>query len=191
MAFGWMTHRRRRPFASVPTGRPTSCTSAASHGQSLETTMAQVVADELGLDIDAGAGGAGRHRLGADRPGHGRKPQRGHRRHRGGAGRPARSRPQVVAIVAHALEASPDDLEVVDGRVQVVGHADRGHELRRDRCDGVHGTGELAARACRSAWKATRRFTPVDVLHVVERVPPVRRRGRPRHRSRSRSCGTS
>jgi carbon-monoxide dehydrogenase large subunit len=32
----------------------------------------------------------------------------------------------MVAIVAHVLEASPDDLEVVDGRVQVIGTPSKG-----------------------------------------------------------------
>ena len=50
MAFGWMT----TDGATVrinQNGSVDVLTSAASHGQSLETTIAQVVADELGLDI--------------------------------------------------------------------------------------------------------------------------------------------
>ena len=51
MAFGWMT----TDGATVrigQNGRVDVFTSAASHGQSLETTIAQVVADELGVDIE-------------------------------------------------------------------------------------------------------------------------------------------
>ena len=50
MAFGWMTTDGATVRISQ-NGRADVLTSAASHGQSLETTIAQVVADELGLDI--------------------------------------------------------------------------------------------------------------------------------------------
>ena len=54
MAFGWMTTDGATVRISH-NGRADVFTSAASHGQSLETTIAQVVADELGLEIDARA----------------------------------------------------------------------------------------------------------------------------------------
>ncbi len=51
MAFGWMT----TDAATVRIGRNGQVdvyASTASHGQSYETTIAQVVADELGVDLD-------------------------------------------------------------------------------------------------------------------------------------------
>ena len=42
----------------------------------------------------------------------------------------AELRARIQALVAHNLEASPDDLELVDGRVQVVGTPDKGMTLK-------------------------------------------------------------
>jgi len=124
VAFGWMS----TDAAIVrigPTGRVDVWTSAASHGQSLETTLAQVVADELGVDIDhvrVIQGDTAAAPLG---------PGTGGSRSAVIPGTAARNaahevRERMVAIVAHALEASPDDIEVVDGRVQVIGTPSKG-----------------------------------------------------------------
>lgn len=127
MAFGWMS----TDCANVrigTNGKVDVAHSGASHGQSLDTTVAQVVADELGVDITdvrvvqgdtdstplgPGTGGSrsavilgGAARLAA-REVHGR----------------------VAQIVAHALEASPDDIEIVDGRAQVAGNPTAGMTL--------------------------------------------------------------
>jgi carbon-monoxide dehydrogenase large subunit len=89
-----------------------------SHGQSLETTIPQVVADHLGCDIDdvvlrqgsetpfgAGTGGS-RSAVIA-----------------GGAAQSAATtlREKIVALAAHLLEAAPEDLEVVHSVVSVRG----------------------------------------------------------------------
>jgi carbon-monoxide dehydrogenase large subunit len=124
MAFGWMS----TDAAIVrigQNGHADVLTTAASHGQSLETTLAQVVADELGMDIahvrvvqgDTAATPVG--------------PGTGGSRSAVIPGTAARNaahevRVRMVAIVAHLLEASPDDLEVVDGRVQVIGTPSKG-----------------------------------------------------------------
>jgi carbon-monoxide dehydrogenase large subunit len=124
MSFGWMA----TDAAIVRIGQNGSAdvlTTAASHGQSLETTLAQVVADELGLDLahvrvvqgDTAATPVG--------------PGTGGSRSAVIPGTAARLaaqevRTRMVSIVAHLLEASPDDLEVVDGRVQVVGTPSKG-----------------------------------------------------------------
>jgi len=96
-----------------------------SHGQGVETTMAQVVAEHLGVAIDdvvvvqgdtasapfgAGTGGS-RTAVVA-----------------GGAARAAslEVRDKVVEIAAHLLEAAPEDLDVEDGRVAVRGTPTRG-----------------------------------------------------------------
>jgi carbon-monoxide dehydrogenase large subunit len=124
MAFGWMT----TDGATVrinQNGRADVLTSAASHGQSLETTIAQVVADELGLDI------AHVRVLQGDTDSAPLGPGTGGSRSAVIAGTAAvhaarEVRDRMVAIVAHALEASPEDLEVVEGRIQVVGTPTKG-----------------------------------------------------------------
>jgi len=93
---------------------------SASHGHSLETTVVQVVADALGVDMDivtlvqgdttstpygGGTGGSRSAVLYS------------------GAAREAalEVRDKALRIAAHALEASPDDLELVDGAARVKG----------------------------------------------------------------------
>jgi carbon-monoxide dehydrogenase large subunit len=104
-----------------PSGHLTVQTWQVTHGQSHETTLAQVCADELGLPIDrvrivygdsettpfntisTGGSRAGTMAHGATR----------------GATRIIKE--QVLRIAAGLLEASEDDLELVDGNVQVRG----------------------------------------------------------------------
>ncbi len=89
-----------------------------SHGQSLETTMAQVVADELGVrpqDITLHQGygsgygfGTGGSRSAVIASGAARAAAVG-------------MRDKVVTIAAHLLEAAAEDLEVADGVISVKG----------------------------------------------------------------------
>jgi carbon-monoxide dehydrogenase large subunit len=127
MAFGWMS----TDAATVrigPNGRADVVTTGASHGQSLETTLAQVVADELGLDLAKVRVLQGDTDVAPLGPGTG-----GSRSAviAGGAARAAARevRERMLAIVAHELEASPEDLEIVDGRVQVVGTPVKGMSI--------------------------------------------------------------
>jgi carbon-monoxide dehydrogenase large subunit len=103
-----------------PTGSVTVALGTGSHGQGIETTMAQVVAEELGVDIDAvtvvqgdtdattfgrGTGGSGTAVI---------------------AGNSCRLacaevRAKAIDIAAHVMEAAPDDLELVDGVIAVKG----------------------------------------------------------------------
>jgi len=104
----------------APTGEVTVALGTGSHGQGIETTMAQVVAEELGVDIDdvvvvqgdtastpfgRGTGGSGTAVIA------------------GSACRAASEavRAKVVEIAAHLMEAAPGDLEIVDGVVSVKG----------------------------------------------------------------------
>jgi aerobic carbon-monoxide dehydrogenase large subunit len=103
-----------------PTGVVDVYLGSGSHGQGLETTTAQLVADHLGADIDRiavhqgdtegtpYAFGTGGSRSGPVL---------------GAAVRQAAmaAREKVVAIAAHLLEAAPDDLDVADGVVSVRG----------------------------------------------------------------------
>ena len=103
-----------------PSGKVNVYTSTGNHGQSLETTIAQVIADELGVPFDdvriiqndtartpygAGTGGSRSAAIAS------------------GAAHAAASsmRQKVLQIGAHLLEASVDDVEMVDGVVSVRG----------------------------------------------------------------------
>jgi aerobic carbon-monoxide dehydrogenase large subunit len=127
MAFGWMSS----DAATVRIGRNGKVdvyASTASHGQSYETTIAQVVADELGVALDnvrvIQGGDTSATPLG---PGTGGSrsmiPITAARTACG------ELRTRMMAIVAKALEASEDDLELVDGRVQVVGTPSSGMSI--------------------------------------------------------------
>jgi carbon-monoxide dehydrogenase large subunit len=108
-----------------PTGAVTVSIGSGSHGQGLETTMAQVVADELGLPLDSvvvvqgdtasspfgrGTGGSGSAIIGSN------------------ACRAAAGvvRDKAFAIAAHLMEANPADLEVRDGTIAVRGTPSHG-----------------------------------------------------------------
>jgi carbon-monoxide dehydrogenase large subunit len=124
MAFGWMTTDAATVRIGT-NGRVDVLTTGASHGQSLETTIAQVVADELGLDI------AHVRVIQGDTAAVPLGPGTGGSRSAVIAGTAAvqaahEVRTQAIALAAHLLEASPDDLEIVEGRVQVVGTPTKG-----------------------------------------------------------------
>jgi carbon-monoxide dehydrogenase large subunit len=103
-----------------PNGHADVVTSSASHGQSLETTIAQVVADELGLDIEKVAVIQGDTATTPYGPGTG-----GSRSAvlASGAAREASQevRRQMLHIAANQLEAAPEDLEIRAGRISVAG----------------------------------------------------------------------
>ncbi len=124
IAFGWMS----TDGATVkvgPNGRADVLTSAAGHGQSLETTIAQVVADELGIDVSHVRVLQGDTDAAPTGPGTG-----GSRSAviAGGAAQQAARevRSRMIAIAANELEAAPDDLEIVDGHIHVAGTPTRG-----------------------------------------------------------------
>lgn len=110
------------------TGAVTVYTGTSPHGQGHETTMAQVVADKLGVDpaqveILHGDTGTGAMGLGTY----------GSRTTAVGTESIARAADKVAtkarAIVAHALEAAPEDIELADGKFSVVGSPDKGMTL--------------------------------------------------------------
>ena len=101
-------------------GKVVAYMSTTSHGQSIETTMAQVVADTLGVGYDDVTV------IQADTQSTPYGPGTGGSRTAVIAGGAARSateslRDKVVSIAAHMLEASSDDLEIVDSTVSVRG----------------------------------------------------------------------
>ena len=124
MAFGWMSSDGATVRVGG-SGRVDVVTSAANHGQGVETTIAQVVADELGVDVShvrVLQGDTDSAPLG---PGTG-----GSRSavSTGSAALKAASevRANILSLAAHLLEAAPEDLEIQEGRVQVVGAPSRG-----------------------------------------------------------------
>jgi len=119
MASAWMSTDAATVRMS-PTGHVDVVMSTASHGQSLETTIAQVVADELGVelarvrvqqgDTDATPFGSG---TGGSRSAV--IPTNAARL----AAQEVRER--IVSIAAHRFESAPEDIELVDGRLYVIG----------------------------------------------------------------------
>jgi aerobic carbon-monoxide dehydrogenase large subunit len=110
------------------TGAVTVYTGTSPHGQGLETAMAQIVADKLGVDPsgvevvhgDTAIGPEGRNTYGS-------------RSLATGGEAVARATDKVVekvkAIVAAELEAAPEDIEVANGKFSVRGSPDKGMAL--------------------------------------------------------------
>jgi carbon-monoxide dehydrogenase large subunit len=110
------------------TGAVTVYTGTSPHGQGLETAMAQIVADKVGVDPsvvevmhgDTATGPEGRNTYGS-------------RALANGGEAVARAADKVVnkakAIVAAELEAAPEDIEVIDGKFSVRGSPDKGMAL--------------------------------------------------------------
>ncbi|HEX8976705.1 MAG TPA: xanthine dehydrogenase family protein molybdopterin-binding subunit [Solirubrobacteraceae bacterium] len=110
------------------TGAVTVYTGTSPHGQGLDTAMAQIVADKLGVDPsivevihgDTATGPEGRGTYGS-------------RSLATGGEAVARATDKVVtkakAIVAAELEAAPEDIEVSDGKFSVRGSPDKGMAL--------------------------------------------------------------
>lgn len=106
-----------------PSGTVNVYMSTGSHGQSLETTLAQVVADELGValdDVRIIQGDSGRTPYGAGTGG-----SRSGAIASGAAHAAAASmRDKVLVIAAHLLESSVDDVELEDSVISVRGVPD-------------------------------------------------------------------
>jgi carbon-monoxide dehydrogenase large subunit len=110
------------------TGSVVVYTGTSPHGQGHETTMAQVVADKLGVDPDQveimhGDTGTGAMGLGTY----------GSRTTAVGTEAIARAADKVATkartIVSHMLEAAPEDIVLQDGRFVVKGSPDKGMAL--------------------------------------------------------------
>ncbi len=110
------------------TGAVTVYTGTSPHGQGLETAMAQIVADKLGVDPaivevvhgDTATGPEGRNTYGS-------------RSLATGGEAVAKAADKVVAkvksIVAAEIEAAPEDIEVSGGKFSVRGSPDKGLSL--------------------------------------------------------------
>ena len=109
-------------------GGVTVYSGTAPHGQGLDTSFAQIVADRLGItpdqvDVQHGDTGSGPFGLGTY----------GSRSLAVGGESIARSTAKVVEkamkIAAHQLEAAPEDMELADGKFSVKGSPDKGLTL--------------------------------------------------------------
>ena len=110
------------------TGTVTAYTGTSPHGQGLETSFAQIVADRLGLDpevVEVIHGDTDTGPFGKD--------TYGSRSLSVGGEAIARAANKIQAkakaIVAHKLEAAPEDIEVADGRFRVKGSPDKAMTL--------------------------------------------------------------
>jgi carbon-monoxide dehydrogenase large subunit len=110
------------------TGAVTVYTGTSPHGQGLETTMAQIVAQRLGCDpenveVIHGDTGTGPQGLGTY----------GSRSTAVGGESVAKATAKVVdkarQIVAHQLEAAPEDIELSGGKFTVKGSPDKGMSI--------------------------------------------------------------
>ena len=144
-----------------PSGTVSVMLGTGSHGQGVETTMAQVVAEHLGVDLDvvvvvqgdtasapfgAGTGGS-RTAVVA-----------------GGAARAASLdvRSKAVHIAAHLLEAAPEDVELEDGQAFVRGTPARGVTL-----------GAIAHAAYNAPGTLPEGITPGLEATVSYQAPPI------------------
>ncbi|HEY2770022.1 MAG TPA: xanthine dehydrogenase family protein molybdopterin-binding subunit [Solirubrobacteraceae bacterium] len=110
------------------TGAVTAYTGASPHGQGHETSFAQIVADRLGVDPavvevmhgDTGVGPEGRNTYGSRSLAVGGESL---------AKCAVKIADKAKAIVAHHLEASPEDIEVSGDKFSVKGSPDKGMTL--------------------------------------------------------------
>ncbi|MBW8827608.1 MAG: molybdopterin-dependent oxidoreductase, partial [Acidobacteria bacterium] len=140
-------------------GRVTAYLGTTSHGQSVETTMAQVVADAIGVDYadvtivqgtsqgtpwGGGTGGSRTATLA------------------GGAARGAAEavREKVLNIAAHKMEASPDDLELASGVISVKGTPAKSMTLKEVASGIYSDPSSLIAVGLEPSVEATVRFQP-------------------------------
>lgn len=171
IVFGYETSTLRLD----PHGKLVINSSIHNHGQGLETTLGQMAADALGIDVNdvrveygdtsQAAYGSGtfasRSAVLA-----------------GGAARRASEqlREQLANVAAHNLEASPHDIEFQDGRVFVSGSPDQGFDFA-DLCRIVYHRPELVpegqqpileATVAYDAPPGTGTFTNATQLAIVE-----------------------
>ncbi len=141
-----------------PGGTVTATFGLACHGQGHETSLAQVVADELGLrladvrvvhgDTAASPAGTGTYASRSAVLGGGAAIL---------AGRALREK--MVAIAAHQLEASPEDIEINDGRFAVRGAGARVVTLR-DVAQAAYGGTRRLPKGMEPGLETTRFYDP-------------------------------
>jgi carbon-monoxide dehydrogenase large subunit len=141
-----------------PGGTVTASFGLACHGQGHETSLAQVVAEELGVsmaDVRVVHGDTA-----ASPAGTGTYASRSAVLGGGAAILASRAvREKIVAIAAHQLEASADDLELIAGRIAVRGAGGRATTVRDVARAAYSGTRRLP-RGVEPGLEATRFYDP-------------------------------
>jgi carbon-monoxide dehydrogenase large subunit len=141
-----------------PAGKVTAVFGVASHGQGLETTLAQIVADEVGVpiedvrvvhgDTDASPYGTGTYA------------SRSLVLAGGAAILAGRSvREKMLVIAGHLLEADPADVTLADGRYAVRGMPDRSVTVRQIARAAYSGARQLP-KGLEPGLEATRFYDP-------------------------------
>ena len=181
---------RRRSCRIGVNGQVQALMSSGSHGQSLETTVAQVVADELGVDIDDVTVIQGDTASAPFGPGTGGSrsavhPQRGGRR----GGRRRCGRRCSRSPPTSSRRAARTSRSRTGGRPS---SARRRRPCRSPRSPGSPtSTRPALPPGMALGLEAKARVHAERAVHVVERVPRLPVRGRPAHRAGRRSCATS
>jgi aerobic carbon-monoxide dehydrogenase large subunit len=139
-------------------GKVVAYLSTTNHGQSIETTMAQIVAEHLGVDYDDVT------IIQADTNAAPYGPGTGGSRTAviaGGAARGATLavRDKALAIAAHMLEAAPEDLDIDAGLINVKGTPTRSVTLA-EVSKMAYNTSDLLPAELGSGLEATVRFKP-------------------------------
>ena len=160
-------------------GKVVAFLGTTSHGQSIETTMAQIVADHLGVGYDDVT------IVQADTQSTPYGPGTGGSRTAVVAGGAIRAsslavRAKVLEIAAHAMEASPDDLEIENSTVSVRGTPSRSISMKDVAKLAYRDAGSLPPEIG-AGLEATMRFRPTQFptwsnathLCVVEIDAPV------------------
>ena len=140
----------------LPNGTVNVTLGTGNHGQGLETTMAQVVADELGMDVDdiivkdgdtdsspygSGTIGSRSAVIAAN----------------AAVNASGEVREKMILIAAELLEAGSADLVIGDGRVMVQGVPDRGISVR-DVARAAHNTPDALPEGTAPGLEATARY---------------------------------
>jgi carbon-monoxide dehydrogenase large subunit len=164
-----------------PSGKVNVYIAGGSTGNSIETTVVQLTADALGVDIEDVPYDSGRHR--------------GHRFGAGAAGSRSGSmtagairetaailRDRIVAIAAHKLEAPSEDIELANGRASVRGTPTIGMSFA-EVARSPTSSPRRCRPACRPDWRrapatrprpASSGSTPRTCARAKSTSPPVR-----------------
>jgi carbon-monoxide dehydrogenase large subunit len=112
-----------------PSGKVTVLSGSSSHGQGHETTFAQIVGQELGVpveDVEIVHGDTAAVQVGIGTFGSRSAAVGGTAVYQS----VQKLKDKAIKIAAHLLEASPQDVEYVDGKIQVKGAADRSKTIQ-------------------------------------------------------------
>ena len=186
-------HRPLRRRASAGAGRAARCsvaTGIGTQGQGHFTVFAQIVAEQLGVDVARRRRRHRRHRPVPLGRRHLRQPRRGGRRQRRPRSGEGGAREDPARSPAEHFECAEEDLELADGRVAVVGVPGRAISARRAGACKANPLRGAVQPGTEPGLEATALLRPAARRHR-ERRARHDRRGRSRDRRRSRSRATS